>query len=198
MLGDEEKAFGVPRRFGMATILVLTLAYAVLLAAMNVLVSTSLGGRRELAVGVVLFVTAIGACQMLMHRGTRPRSASIQAGCLLGLAIGLFGPFIASFFSPIMIGEVVAAAVCAAPFGFVFGGLMGYVAGGLVAGVFLIMDGVDRALYGDRNARGVTAASVAEGESGEKVEPAQGEPAASEATVTSANEPGGATDGTRE
>jgi hypothetical protein len=128
---------GVPRRFGVGILLVITSMYTVLFAVLR-----ALGVPPIEFILVALFFTAVGLGQMLLYQGKRPRRASVMAGagcgvglCVLGAALGhdhlRFAPF-----DPI--GGAIAGAV------------YGYPAGVLIAGVFLLIEKVRR-LRGRRN-----------------------------------------------
>ncbi len=88
------------------------------------------------------FSVAIAGAQMLLFGGKQPRKASIVAGHIACpivaaatvLAHGMVDPGKFSSTDPTnFIGACLAAAMA----GLVFGGAAGYVAGGLMAGVFL-------------------------------------------------------------
>jgi hypothetical protein len=124
---------GVPRRFGIGTMLIITTMYAVLFAVMQ-----TLRLPLEGFVLVSLFFTAIGFGQMLLFKGRRPRRASIIVGACAYpcLAVGSVG-FVQrnldyqSFFFFLFPGLV-----CFIP----TGAIMGYLAGMLIAAVFLLID----------------------------------------------------------
>lgn len=86
---------------------------------------------------VVGFITLVGAGQALLFGGQRPRTASILVGIVLYLlAMLVFWIFngqrmYASSFMLVM-----------ASYSIVGGAILGYVAGGLVGGVFLVADKV--------------------------------------------------------
>jgi hypothetical protein len=131
-----EEVFGVPRRFGVGTILVITTAFGLLLSLLQ-----ALGAPVGVVVFVVAFVSLIGVGQMLLFDGTQPRRASLLAGLiglplLLGLTIGFFVPHRGR-------NNEIVCPICAA---IIFGPPSGYLAGGIVAGVFLIMDAIEKSL----------------------------------------------------
>ena len=128
--------FGVPRRFGVGTILVITTAFGLLLSLLQ-----AMGAPAGVVAFVVAFVSLIGVGQMLLFDGTQPRRASLLAG-LIGLPL-LTGLTIA-FFAPHRgrSGDIVCPVFAA----IIFGPPSGYLAGGIVAGVFLIMDAIEKFL----------------------------------------------------
>jgi hypothetical protein len=130
--------FGVPRRFGIGTILVVTTAFGLLLSLLQVL-----GAPPGVVWFVIVFISLVGLGQMLLFGAKQPRMASIVVGAIC-LPLMTFATLV--FVSPRGVdGEEAACTTMAAA---IFGGGFGYLAGGVVAGVFLIMDGVEQALAG--------------------------------------------------
>jgi hypothetical protein len=132
-----DEPFGVPSRFGIGTLLVVTAAYGLLLTLLRSLLDWD---PRAIA-WFVVFVSLVGAGQMLLFGSRRPRQASLITGAIALPAIILFTfVFHGDGRSP---PEALGCSVCAA---MLFGAPAGYLAGGVVAGVFLVMDAVQRAL----------------------------------------------------
>lgn len=128
--------FGVPRRFGIGTILIVTAAYGVLLAILR------LARWDPAAIFWTLgFISAVGLGQMLLFNAKRPREASIVTGAIM-LPLAILGTALTYDTQPYNPMESFCGLVCAFP----FGAVAGYLAGGVVAGVFLIMDAVEQAL----------------------------------------------------
>ncbi len=134
--GDANQPFGVPSRFGIGTLLVVTAAYSALLALLRIV-----GSNKAVTVWLVVFISIVGLAQMLLFGSRRPREASLLAG-----AIGL--PCLALLVRLIHRGQGFGGDDFACMFvsGVLFGAPAGYLAGGVVAGVFLIMDAVQRQL----------------------------------------------------
>ena len=131
---NSDEPYGVPRRFGIGTMLVVTAAYGALLAILR------LAGWPPIAIVVVLvFISLVGLGQMVLFGSKRPREASIVTGAVLLPVIVLIWTGQASRHDPT---SSICGLVCAFP----LGGAAGYLAGGVVAGVFLVMDAVDHAL----------------------------------------------------
>lgn len=129
------KVYAVPRRFDLATIFTVTLAYAVLFALMPIV-------RSSVAISIAIagFVTLVGVAQATLFGGQRPREASLACGAgsflVIGIAIAIWDGLSAPF-------NTLVGTLC---FGsFVLGGTLGYFAGVLVGGVFLVSDLVRRA-----------------------------------------------------
>jgi hypothetical protein len=133
----KEEPFGVPSRFGIGTLLVVTAAYGLLLTLLRSLLDWD---PRAIA-WFVVFVSLIGAGQMLLFGSRRPRQASLITG-----AIAL--PMIVILTFVLHVGghsppDALLCSLCSAT---LFGAPAGYLAGGVVAGVFLVMDAVQRGL----------------------------------------------------
>ena len=130
--------FGVPRRFGIGTILVVTTAFGLLLSLLQ-----ALGAPPGVVWFVIVFISLVGLGQMLLFGAKQPRLASIVVGAVC-LPLMTFATLV--FSSPRGVhGEEAACTTIAAA---IFGGGFGYLAGGVVAGVFLVMDAVEQALAG--------------------------------------------------
>lgn len=127
-LRDRNEPFGVPSRFGVGTLLVVTTAYGFLLSlllAMNF-------DRRAIA-WIVVFVSLVGVAQMLLFDSRRPRQASLLAGMVALPLLAMMSSFVHDGYSLPLSGLVCLLW---------FGAPAGYLAGGVVAGVFLVMDAV--------------------------------------------------------
>jgi RimJ/RimL family protein N-acetyltransferase len=121
----------VPRRFGVGVLMILITAFAVLFAAMRCF---DVPPERFFVVSVLFF--GVTLAQILLFEGKKPRQASLWAGGVLFpleiLAICLYyapsnsaGP-----------GFIVAMVICASVFGMPFG----YLAGCVMASVFLLLE----------------------------------------------------------
>jgi hypothetical protein len=127
--------YAAPRRFDLATILVVTAAYSILLGCLS-----GFGAHPILSTTVAGFITFVGLGQALLFGGRRPRLASsLVGGCMFGLPItaGLMllpqpRPAPPINFASVFIGY----ALC--------GAILGYLAGVLIGGVFLVADVVRR------------------------------------------------------
>ena len=77
---------GMPRRFGIATLMILTAAFAVLFSMMKMLDTDP-----AVFVCISIFVAGIAACQVLMFKGKNPRKASFVGGYIVGgvIAVGM-------------------------------------------------------------------------------------------------------------
>jgi hypothetical protein len=124
---------GVPRRYTVGALLVITTLYAIVFGLLR-----TVDAEPPAFVGVALYLTAIGAAQMLLFRGEKPREASILVGSAVPLLIGIFvilsvgnrggGPGT---------GDPIPLLMTALP---VLGAIVGYLLGCTVAGVFLVIE----------------------------------------------------------
>lgn len=124
------KIYSAPRRFDLATIFAVTAAYSLLLGGMSALRFPPI-----LSAYVAAFITLVGVGQAVLFGGKKPRLASYLTGMA---AYFLLGVISFSIDRPRFdIGEMIAFVML---FAVVFGGLLGYCAGVLVGGVFLVAD----------------------------------------------------------
>jgi hypothetical protein len=123
------KIYSAPRRFDLATILIVTFAYSLLFAALSLL---QLPPEASLIVGG--FITLVGVGQAVFFGGRRPRLASIVIGLGICLTYWFVGwRFLWRAYSFDVIGLLLIAWT-------ITGLLGGYIAGTMVGGVFLIVD----------------------------------------------------------
>lgn len=111
------KLYSVPRRFDLATIMIVTSAFALLFGVIRLFDFGLLGFA-----AVAGFFTCVALAQAIMFGGRAPRAASIVAG-------GSYCALFALSADP--------AGLC---IGVVYGGILGYLAGILIASVFLVTD----------------------------------------------------------
>jgi hypothetical protein len=125
------KEAGVPRQFGVGTGLLITTMFAVLFAVLRGLNIPP----REFAY-VALFFLGVGAGQAVLFHGRRPRWASIVMGIVMTFALGVFDAIFDGDRS--MLVEASFSPFCP-------GAIFGYLAGLLIAGVFLVRDRLEDA-----------------------------------------------------
>ena len=153
------KQTGVPRRFGVGVMLLITTMYAVLFSAIKLMIVQSLPGAPTTTVAaaeavffvvIVGYFTMIGLSQALLYKGRNPRRASIVTSMVLAGLVTLVGGIgglvvevlqegvvvllLVLLFSPLIL---LAAAACVA-----IGGLVGYLVGRMIAGTFLLLNRV--------------------------------------------------------
>lgn len=120
-----EPAYGASRVFDLFTLMAITLAFGMLFGAMK-----ALGANPEAFFGVTTFVTLVAVGQMLLFGGKNPRLASVVGGpFVLVLTVIMLDAIWFRRFDPTYL-------CCTFP----LGAPAGYLAGGMVAGVFLIAD----------------------------------------------------------
>ncbi len=139
------KVYSVPRRFGLGTIFVVTTLFAVLFG-----ILTGIGVPGEFILILAGFLTIIGFAQMLLFGGKHPRLASVETGMILTPIIVIAEMFYYDFPFGSEPFEIIVNSVRMIQFGIALGMINGYTGGGVVAGVFLIMDHVERKMYGKR------------------------------------------------
>ena len=132
----DTEAVGAPRRFGIGVMLLMMTMYAVLFAFMQVM-----GTPPVVFAFIAIFVTGVGFAQMALFGGKYPRAASIWAGAfLLPIQVGalIIWNMLYLDAEPVImtIAITIAVAVPCIPLG-VF---LGYLSGGLTAGVFLLIE----------------------------------------------------------
>jgi hypothetical protein len=123
------KIYSVPRRFDLATIFVVTLAYSLLFGAMKAL------NFPPIASAIVAgFISIVGAAQAFLFGGKQPRTASIISGALI-YSLAIAASWIASrpFYAT-------PALLIPASFVIAGGAMLGYLAGVIIGGVFLVAD----------------------------------------------------------
>jgi hypothetical protein len=123
---------GMPRRFGIATLMIITAAIALLCGLLKTFGATPL--THLLILG---FVAWVAVCQAVLFKGEEPRGASIVGGVVFGaiVALGSAGWQLShGEVFPTFILDLVLNGVCGA----LFGGLWGYLVGCLFAAIFLV------------------------------------------------------------
>jgi len=142
-----ERQFGVPRRFGIGTILLVTMATSLLLALL-----IARGAPASIILSAIGFLTLIGLGQAVLFHGKNPRLASIVTGAVLMPFCFLVAFAYYLFTNKIFhTDEVIDGCFFALGFAF-FGALLGYLGGGLIGGLFLLMDRWE-AKFGHRHAQ---------------------------------------------
>jgi hypothetical protein len=133
----DTEAVGVPRRFGMAILMMLVTMFAVLFAAME-----SLGARPIVFIPTAILFAGVALGQMLLFGGKYPRAASVWVGaCLFPVEIlavllcAIFFPSLVSTFS-----DTVPLLVLLLFLSIPLGAGLGYLAGGLTASAFLFIE----------------------------------------------------------
>jgi hypothetical protein len=122
-------AVGVPRRFGLGILFMMTTMYALLFAFLQLL-----GAPVEVFLVIVVLFTGVGFGQTILYGGQYPRAASIWTGAVL-LPLEILALMLvpgARKGSP----EEMAFLLLISP---LLGAGLGYLAGGLVAGAFVLL-----------------------------------------------------------
>jgi hypothetical protein len=116
------REFSVPRRYDLATLMAVMMAYACLFGALR-----ACGAHPAFVLWVAGFLTTIGAAQAILFGGKSPRAASVLAGMAYTVAT----------FAVLMVIEGLIE-ICFLLAGVLHGAMLGYVGGVIVAGVFLV------------------------------------------------------------
>ena len=125
------KVYSVPRRYDLATLFAVSLAYAFLFGVMRIF------NADPVAVALVAgFVTAVGLSQALLFRGNAPRAASMVAGAsywIVGLII--YGAL--RGLDPLL---NLVTVIYGASYAVIAGSIAGYFGGVFVGAVFMFAD----------------------------------------------------------
>jgi putative addiction module component (TIGR02574 family) len=127
------KLYSAPRRFDLATIFVVTAAYAIILSSLR-----GLGSPPLVVFYIAGFITLVGIGQAVLFGGTKPRLASVLTGIVAYFVGMVTAPLVGHFDIGGAVEQVAVALLFAAP----VGAPLGYVAGVIVGGVFLVADAI--------------------------------------------------------
>lgn len=122
-------AVGVPRRFGLGILFMMTTIYAVLFAVLQLL-----GVPVELFLVIVVFFTGVGFGQTILYGGQYPRAASIWTGAVL-LPLEILALMLVPWARKGAPAEMALLLVISP----LLGAGLGYLAGGLAAGAFVLL-----------------------------------------------------------
>ena len=125
--------FGVPRRFGIRTLFLITAMYAILFGVLRAFEATPL-----IFAFIALFFTVVALGQMLLFKGKRPRRASVIVGACFLSCWALVSLLVDSDPAPpIALGSKLVLFLL---FVSLLGALLGCISGSLISGVFLVLD----------------------------------------------------------
>ena len=124
------KVYAAPRRFDLATLFIVTIAYSFLLAGMSVLQFPPIA-----SLAIAGFVTLVGVGQAVLFGGDRPRTASLIVGATV-YSLGMLAYWLLGWsrFIPLSGLFVIGTFVV------IGGGILGYLSGTLIGGVFLLAE----------------------------------------------------------
>ena len=128
------KPVGVPRQFSVGTFIIIITLFGVLFAVLTI------QHVHPITFGcITVFFMGIGIAQMFMFGGHEPRMASWITGIPLGFICGLTGFLLAKWNGLIDIpsGDIIGISIVC----ILMGGPCGYMAGCLIAGIFLVREG---------------------------------------------------------
>jgi hypothetical protein len=138
------KDVGVTQRFSVGTFMIMIAFFGVLFAIMKMLKIHPI-----IFADVAIFFAGIGAAQAIFFKGRDPRKASWVAGFVLGPLVGIATILFANLFTGFWVfstynnhlGQWTKEGIVA--YGIIFiilGGPFGYLAGCLIAGIFLVRE----------------------------------------------------------
>lgn len=125
--------YAAPRRYSIALMMIVTTAFAALLTAVRVWFDMPPAG----IVATFLFFVVVGVGQSVLFRGKKPRMASMICGAV---ALPMLMLLFIWLIPPNDGGPPFAVFFCQLVFTVLMGAPAGYLAGGLIGGVFLICD----------------------------------------------------------
>lgn len=141
------KSYGAPRVFDLYTLMAIMIGFALLFGGMKLIEPLLFDSMPTVLCVVSLYCMLTGLAQMLMWGGERPRLASLAVGPMLWIFLGLTLVLVhRQSFTQVNNSQIFRQFQAMLPAGSfvlcssVLGILSGYVAGGAVAGVFLIAD----------------------------------------------------------
>ena len=146
------RIYSAPRRFDLATILIVTAAYALVLGGL-----ASYNVPPFVSAYVAAFITCVGIGQALLFGGRRPRLASVLTGMAAYFLCMLSLPFADRHFEIFGPSNLIAFAIMTSV---MYGSILGYVAGVLVGGVFLVAEVVRTRFLAKSSDRAITPAIV--------------------------------------
>jgi len=131
-LKPSQPAVGVPRRFGVGTMMILTTVFAVLFGILK-----TAGVDPAVFAAVSVFMGGVAVCQVLLFKGKDPRKASFVGGII---TFGVVAAMVAveEGFRFHRVEYAIQFAFWGGLLTPVAGGPLGYAAGCLVAAVFLV------------------------------------------------------------
>ena len=127
-------AAGVPRRFSLGRLMMITAFFAVLFGLLSWLDAPAV-----VFVVVGVFVTVVGLAQAILFSGKSPRKASVVAGSAVGAVVATMWCLFLVFVVPggLGVGGFLSLFPAFIAFCAGVGAVLGYLAGCLIAGVFL-------------------------------------------------------------
>jgi apolipoprotein N-acyltransferase len=130
---------GVPRRFGVGKLLMMTALFSVLFGILQILMMPPI-----VFFVLIFFSVGVGAAQAILYQGKQPRRASVLAGAIFGATAAPLSLFALMWEHGVPLEyEVLLGFLAASIVGALPGAAFGYVAGCLIAGLFLIKERED-------------------------------------------------------
>lgn len=133
-----QEVYSVPRRYDLASMFSISVAFAVLFAIMK-----AMDAPPSTIMLAGFFFTVVGVAQALLFGGEKPREASILAG----LAAGPCSVIVYALVEGVRPSTAIASSMCA----IVWAPVAGYLAGTTIGGIWLIADYLRKWLEGRRS-----------------------------------------------
>ena len=122
----EPDIYSVPRRFDLASMFSISVAFALLFSIMRALDAPPL-----LIASFAIFFTSVGVAQAMLFNGNKPREASIIAGLVCGFMLVLWAGYLIG-----NVMESIPMALCS----IIWTPIVGYFVGTINGGIWLITD----------------------------------------------------------
>ena len=123
---------GLPRRYSIGTLMILTVFFALLFGILKMC-----GVSPIVFIAVTIFVVVVAACQALLYGGKNPRRASFVAGVAMYAAAAIITAVVQGVHRG-NLANAIAELPCYLFGAVIAGGPLGYIAGCLVAAIFLV------------------------------------------------------------
>jgi hypothetical protein len=124
---------GMPRRFGIGTMMILTAAFALLFGVLK-----TFGADPAVFAAISIFIAGVAACQAVLFKGKNPRLASFVGGILVLSLIAVVGVPVDCHQEGLGLLQTVVFTVLAVILSALLGGPLGYAAGCVAAAIFLV------------------------------------------------------------
>jgi|SRR5688572_2787923 len=130
------KVYSAPRRFDLATVFIVTVAYSLLFGGMALFQFPPI-----VSLAVASFITFVGVSQAILFGGKKPRAASIIVGTVIyGVSMLVYWIILGPRMYPA--SELLIAGTLL----IIGGGILGYLAGACVGAVFMLAEFIRRAV----------------------------------------------------
>jgi hypothetical protein len=123
---------GMPRRFSIGTLMILTVFFALLFGILKMCSVPPV-----VFIAITLFIAGVAVCQAVLYGGKNPRKASFVGGIAMYGLLTLVAALVEGYRHGDML-RAIELSPCSTIGVVIAGGSLGYIAGCLIAGVFLL------------------------------------------------------------